>query len=198
MVDKSASDAMRAAIKAEQVHALGIRAARQHAMADHAALQGAGLTVDFQKQMARTAYGPGPPEAIWEFYRAEIGPLAAMDDDCLRELFAVHRQRAWGADVSELILPPEIEARLVDGEPPRRGRGKPARSFLIRRWEKVAMDAVRARQAKLKAAAIDAEEALDVALAAVVQPDWWPIATIKDWIEHPGRRQKPRVRPRRN
>ena len=145
------------------------------------------------------AHGLGPPEAVWRMYEAEIGPLAQMSDDLLRELFAIHQGRAHAVGQAALTLPPEIEARLVDGKPPKRGRGRPARrSFVERRWERIAMAPVLARQTELKAAGMKADEALEKALAELPPDSPLPAGRLEDWIKHPGRSRARRVRPRRN
>jgi hypothetical protein len=196
------SACVRAADSAERAarHAVGGLDLSERERSRLMKLTGMDRAEEFEKlrrEMARTAGGPGAPEAIWDRYREECGPLARMDDDCLRQLYYLHLDRAWGAGVSELRFPPEIEARLVKGRPRPRGRGKPSRSFFIRRFEHQVIAAVVARKEALKAEGIKADEALERALEEATSDVPWPKERLEDWVKHPGRRQGPRVRARR-
>jgi hypothetical protein len=142
-----------------------------------------------RREMARTAAGPGAPEAIWDRYREECGPLDRMDDHCLRQLYWLHRERAWGAGVTELRFPPQIKARLVNGQPSLRGRGKPSRCFFIRRFEHQVVAAIVARKEALKAEGIKADEALEMALDEIPSDFTWPKERLENWVKHPGLRQ---------
>jgi len=149
------------------------------------------------RALAAADGGPGPPEAIWASYRDECGPLEQMSDDCLRELYGVHCRRAWGAGVTRLEFPPEIEARLVNGKPPGRRRGKPERSFFQRRFEQEVISAVAARKEALKVEGFKADEALEIAAAEIAAVQGVARELLEDWVKHPGRRRRRRVRARR-